>query len=110
VSGERRPRAPDRGAPRGPGPAAAAGNALGLLLRPARDDGPCAAATRWIIGAGPSSPHSGEGDDRRHGVGPPRLAARLVRNRRGHLGAWIAEWNRWEPWFVLESHNERVAR
>src|SRR5262249_56605119 len=110
VIGEMRPRDIDQVATRRLALAAAAGNALGLILRTAPDDGPCAAATRWIIGAGPSSPHSGEGDDRRHGVGPPRLAARLVRNRRGHLGAWIAEWNRWEPWFVLESHNERVAR
>src|SRR5262249_41413849 len=88
--------------------AAAAGNALGLILRPAPDDGPSAAATRWIIGAAPS-PHSGEGDDRRHGVGPPCLAARLVRNRRGHLGAWIVEWNSVEQRFELATHSEPVA-
>src|SRR5262249_61713142 len=90
-------------------PAAAAGNALGLILRTAPDDGPSAAATRWIIGAAPSSAHSGEGDDRRHGVGPPRLAARLVRNRRGHLGAWIVEWNSVEQRFELATHSEPVA-
>jgi protein ImuA len=110
VIGEMRPRNIDQVATRRLALAAAAGNALGLILRTAPDDGPSAAATRWIVGAAPSSPHSGEGDDRRHGVGPPRLAARLVRNRRGHLGAWIVEWNSVEQRFELATHSEPVAR
>src|SRR5215472_15420534 len=109
VIGEMRPRDIDQVATRRLALAAAAGNALGLILRTAPDDVPSAAVTRWIIGAAPSSPHSGEGDDRHHGVGPPRLAARLVRNRRGHLGAWIVEWNSVEQRFELATHSEPVA-
>ena len=109
VIGEMRPRGIDQVATRRLALAAAAGNALGFILRTAPDDGPSAAATRWIIGAAPS-PHSGEGDDGRHGVGPPRLLARLVRNRRGHLGAWIVEWNSVEQRFELATHSEPVAR
>jgi protein ImuA len=109
VIGEMRPRNIDQVATRRLALAAAAGNALGLILRTAPDDGHSAAATRWIVGAAPSSPHSGDGDDRRHGVGPPRLAARLVRNRRGHLGAWIVEWNSVEQRFELATHSEPVA-
>src|SRR5262245_44781664 len=109
VIGEMRPGDIDQVATRRLALAAAAGNALGLILRTAPDDGPSAAATRWIIGAAPSSAHSGEGDDRRYGVGPPRLASRLVRNRRGHLGAWIVEWNSVEQRFELTTHSEPVA-
>jgi protein ImuA len=109
VIGEMRSRGIDQVATRRLALAAAAGNALGLILRTAPDDGPSAAATRWIVGAAPSSAHSGEGDEERHGVGPPRLAARLVRNRRGHLGAWIVEWNSVEQRFELATHSEPVA-
>src|SRR2546430_1942355 len=77
VMGEMRARGIDQVATRRLALAAAAGNALGLILRTAPDDGPSAAATRWIVGAAPF-PRSGEGDEERHGVGPPRLAARLV--------------------------------
>jgi protein ImuA len=45
----------------------------------------------------------------RRSVGPPRLAARLVRNRRGHLGAWIVEWDNVEQRFELATHFEPVA-
>src|SRR5262249_40792734 len=69
VIGEMRSRGIDQVATRRLALAAAAGDALGLILRTAPDDGPSAAATRWIVGAAPSSAHSGEGDDRRHGVG-----------------------------------------
>jgi protein ImuA len=109
VIGEIRPRGIDQVATRRLALAAAAGNALGLILYTAPDDGPSAAATRWILGAAPPSPHSGEGDERCHGVGPPRLIARLVRNRRGHLGAWIVEWNSVEQRFELATHSEPVA-
>ena len=103
VIGELRARAIDRVASRRLALAAAAGNTLGLLLRPAPDDDASAAATRWIAGASPSafSPH---------GVGPPRLALRLTRNRRGHLGTWIVEWDSVEQRFVLATHSEPVVR
>jgi len=104
VIGEMRPRDIDQVATRRLALAAAAGNALGLILRTAPDDGPSAAATRWIIGAAPSL-----NAERGHGVGPPRLLARLVRNRRGHLGAWIVEWNSVEQRFELATHSEPVA-
>ena len=78
--------------------AAAAGTTLGILLRPAPGEETSAAATRWIIGTAPSAPSP-------HGIGPPRLAARLMRNRRGHLGTWIVEWNRTEQRYVLASAN-----
>jgi protein ImuA len=104
VIGEIRPRGIDPVATRRLALAAAAGNALGLILYTAPDDGPSAAATRWIIGAASSF-----GDERRHGTGPPRLIARLVRNRRGPLGAWIVEWNSVEQRFELATHSEPVA-
>jgi len=44
-----------------------------------------------------------------YGIGPPRLAVRLVRNRRGHLGAWIVEWNSVEQRLELTTHSEPVA-
>jgi protein ImuA len=104
VIGEMRPRDIDQVATRRLALAAAAGNALGLILRTAPDDGPSAAATRWIVGAAPSLDA-----ERGHGVGPPRLLARLVRNRRGHLGAWIVEWNSVEQRFEHATHSEPVA-
>jgi protein ImuA len=103
VIGEIRARGVDVVATRRLSLAAAAGNTLALLLRTASDEEPSAAATRWIVGAAPSSPSP-------HGVGPPRLAARLVRNRRGHLGAWSVEWNSVEQRFSLATHPEPLAR
>ncbi|MET0923005.1 MAG: DNA repair protein [Xanthobacteraceae bacterium] len=103
VIGEIRARGVDVVATRRLSLAAAAGNTLALLLRTAPDEEPSAAATRWIVGAAPSSPSP-------HGVGPPRLAARLVRNRRGHLGAWSVEWNSVEQRFSLATHSEPLAR
>jgi protein ImuA len=87
--------------------AAAAGGTPGLLLRAAPDEAPCAVATRWIVGAAPSLalPPS----ERCHGIGPPRLVVRLVRNRRGRLGAWIVEWNSVEQRFELATHSDPVA-
>jgi protein ImuA len=110
VIGEMRSRGIDQVMTRRLALAAAAGDTLGLLLRTAPHDEPSAAATRWIIGATPSSSlRSGGGDERCHGLGPPRLSARLVRNRRGHLGAWIVEWNSVEQRFELATHSEPVA-
>ncbi len=95
--GELRARDIDQVASRRLSLAAAAGDTLGLILRTAPDDAPSAAATRWIIGASPS------------GIGPPRFAAHLVRNRRGHLGAWIVEWNSVEQRFEFATHTQPVA-
>lgn len=81
----------------------AAGNshgALGLLLRSAASSEPSAAATRWIVGTAASAPSP-------HGIGPPRFVARLVRNRRGHLGSWMLELN--SGGFVLAAHSQPVA-
>ena len=104
VIGEMRPRGIDQVATRRLALAAAAGNALGLILYTAPDDAPSAAVTRWIIGAA-SSFNAEHG----HGIGPPRLLARLARNRRGPLGAWIVEWNSVEQRFELATHSEPVA-
>jgi protein ImuA len=104
VIGEMRPRGIDQVATRRLALAAAAGNALGLILYTAPDDAPSAAVTRWIIGA--ASPLNAE---RGHGIGPPRLLARLARNRRGPLGTWIVEWNSVEQRFELATHSEPVA-
>ncbi len=153
VIGEIRARGIDAVATRRLSLAAAAGNALALLVRTAPDDEPSAAATRWVIGAARAlierprwplaslasaaradEPTSGEYPARalierprwplaslasaapssasqaeRWGVGPPRLAARLVRNRRGHPGAWIVEWNSVEQRFELATDSEPVA-
>jgi protein ImuA len=95
--GELRARDIDQVASRRLSLSAAAGDTLGLILRTAPDDAPSAAATRWIIGAAPS------------GIGPPRFVAHLIRNRRGHLGAWIVEWNSVEQRFELATHSQPVA-
>jgi protein ImuA len=109
VIGEMRSRGIDQVMTRRLALAAAAGDSLGLLLRTTPRDEPSAAATRWIIGAAPSFLRSGGDDESCHGLGPPRLTARLVRNRRGHLGAWIVEWNSVEQRFELATHSEPVA-
>src|SRR5713226_811754 len=101
VIGELRARDFDQVATRRLSLAAAAGGTLGIILRTMPDDAPSAAATRWIIGAAPSA--------ERRGIGPPRLTARLVRNRRGHLGAWIVEWNSVEQRLELATDPEPVA-
>lgn len=60
--------------------------AAAFLLRAAPSRDPIAAATRWIAGTAPSA-------TREYGPGPPRLAVRLTRNRRGNVGSWVLEWN-----------------
>jgi protein ImuA len=106
VIGEMRPCGIDRVATRRLSLAAAAGDTLGLILRTAPDHAPSTAATRWIIAAAASSPaRAGE----RRDIGPPRLTAHLVRNRRGHSGTWIVEWNSVEQRFELATHSEPVA-
>jgi len=68
--------------------------ALAFILRTAPSEERSAALTRWIVGSAPAAPSA-------HGVGPPRLRVRLVRNRRGRLGSWTLEWNRVEQRFDL---------
>ena len=108
VIGEIRARGIDQVATRRLSLAAATGSTLGLLMRTAPDDGPCAFATRWIVGAEPSCLLSSA--ERCRGIGPPRLAVHLTRNRRGHLGAWIVEWNSVEQRLKLTTHSEPVAQ
>src|SRR5262249_39787077 len=79
---ERRPRAIDQGATRRLALAAAAGGTLGLILRTTPDDAPSAAVTRWIVDAAASPMFLGGDDEKWLGIGPPRLTAHLVRNRR----------------------------
>ena len=107
VIGEIRAREIDPVATRRLSLAAAAGNTLGLLLRPSPGEDTSAAATRWIVASAPAASHlpSPERGGERWSVGPPRLAARLMRNRRGHLGTWIVEWNRTEQRYGLASAN-----
>jgi protein ImuA len=88
--------------------AAAAGNSLALLLRTHSADEPCAFATRWIAGAAPSSFDTSCRE--RRGIGPPRLALHLKRNRHGLSGAWIVEWNSVEQRIELATDSEPVAQ
>lgn len=81
--------------------AAAESGALALLLRAKPLSDASTAATRWIVGAAVASPA--------HGLGPPRLAAHLVRNRRGPVGSWILEWSDIDERFVLATHSQPVA-
>jgi protein ImuA len=105
VIGETRKRGIEQSASRRLSHAAATGGTVGLILRTAPNDEPSAAATRWIIGPAPRFEPRGE----LRAIGPPRLALRLVRNRRGHLGAWIVEWSSAEQRFELAAHPEPVA-
>ena len=61
--------------------------------RRATDDA-STAATRWIVGGAPSAATA-------HGLGPPRFAAHIIRNRRGPLGASILEWSDSDDRFLL---------
>jgi protein ImuA len=105
VIGEMRPRGIDQVATRRLALAAAAGNALGLILYTTSDDVPSAAVTRWNIDAACDAASR----DAERCLGPPRFRARLVRNRRGPLGTWIVEWNSVEQRFELATHSEPVA-
>jgi len=83
--------------------AAAESGALALLLRAKPAGDASTAATRWIVGAAPSSlAHGFE-------FGPPRFAAHLVRNRRGPIGSWILEWSDIDERFVLATPALPVA-
>jgi len=85
--------------------AAADSGTLALLLRGAPADDASTAATRWIVGAAPLAPSHGLG----FGLGPPRFAAHLVRNRRGPHGSWILEWSDTNERFILATHAQPLA-
>ena len=88
--------------------AAGRGRALALLLRSTPANEPSAAATRFLVGAAPSGLRSGA-TPMAFGPGPPRFCARLVRNRRGPLGAWMLEYDRVEQRFNAPADREPVA-
>lgn len=81
--------------------AATKSGALALLLRATPPSDASTAATRWIVGASPSTAV--------HGPGMPRIAAQLVRNRRGPTGSWILEWSDSDERFILSTHAQPVA-
>ena len=83
--------------------AAATSGALALLLRAQPADDASTAATRWIVGAAPSTAQT------QFGPGAPRFAANLIRNRRGPLGSWILEWRDQDERFILATHAQPVA-
>ncbi len=85
--------------------AAAEGGALALLLRAQPAGDASTAATRWVVGAAPSS----SGDTKTFGPSAPRFTAQLIRNRRGPTGSWILEWRETDERFVLATHAQPVA-
>jgi len=101
VIGEMRPGKIDEIAVRRLSLAAGEGGALALLLRAAPAADSSTAATRWIVGTASSVIA--------HGPGAPRIAAHLVRNRRGPTGSWILEWSDSDERFVLATHAQPVA-
>lgn len=78
--------------------AAAESSALALLLRTEPPNDASTAATRWIVGAAPST-----------AFGAPRFAAQLVRNRRGPVGSWILEWSDSDGQFIIATHAQPLA-
>jgi protein ImuA len=88
--------------------AAARGRSLALLLRSTPATEPSAAATRFLVGTAPSRPLSGA-IPMTCGPGPPLFCVRLVRNRRGPLGAWMLEFDRVEQRFNAPADREPVA-
>lgn len=81
--------------------AAAESDTLALLLRAVPPTDASTAATRWIVGAAPSTIM--------YRPGMPRVAAQLVRNRRGQVGSWILEWSDSDGRFILATHAQPVA-
>jgi protein ImuA len=77
--------------------------ALALLLRAKPGDDASTAATRWIVGAAPSS-HA-----KAFEFGAPCFSAHLTRNRRGPTGSWILEWSDTDERFVLAAPALPVA-
>jgi protein ImuA len=87
--------------------AASAHGATALLLRTEPGTEASAAATRWEVEAA-SPPHSAFGRGV-SGIGPPRFALTLTRNRRGPLGTWMLEWSVSDVSFVLATHPQPMA-
>lgn len=75
--------------------AATTSGALAFLLRARPQRDASTAATRWIVGATPSSPHRQQFE-----FGPTRFAAQLTRNRRGPTASWIFEWSDDDECFI----------
>ena len=78
--------------------AAAESGTLALLLRTEPPGDASTAATRWVVGAAPSIV-----------PGTPRVAAQLVRNRRGPTRTWILEWSDSDGQFILATHAQPLA-
>jgi protein ImuA len=78
--------------------AAVESGTLALLLRTEPPSDASTAATRWVVGAAPSIV-----------PGIPRVAAQLVRNRRGPTGTWILEWSDSDGQFILATHAQPLA-
>jgi protein ImuA len=78
--------------------AAAESGTLAFLLRTEPPGDASTAATRWLVGAVPSIV-----------TGASRLAAQLVRNRRGPTGAWILEWSDSDGQFIIATHAQPLA-
>ena len=78
--------------------AAAESGTLALLLRTEPPGDASTAATRWVVGAASSIV-----------PGTPRVAAQLVRNRRGPTGTWILEWSDSDGQFILATHAQPLA-
>lgn len=78
--------------------AAVESGTLALLLRTEPPSDASTAATRWVVGAASSIV-----------PGIPRVAAQLVRNRRGPTGTWILEWSDSDGQFILATHAQPLA-
>jgi len=93
--------------------AAATHGALALLLRASPAEDASTAATRWIVGAAPSDFSTVADDTMPTGEplepGPPRLAAHLIRNRRGPGGSWILQWSDNDERFTRATPAEPLA-
>jgi protein ImuA len=88
--------------------AAARGATPGLLLRLGASEKqrtrPISAATRWRIASLAS------GEAAANGIGAPRFAAELVRNRRGPAASFSLEWRTHDQTFILfPALRERLA-
>jgi len=98
VIGEMRAGAIDGVAVRRLSLAAVESGTLALLLRTEPPNDASTAVTRWVVAAAPSTT-----------PGAPRLAAQLVRNRRGPTGTWILEWSDSDGQFILATHAQPLV-
>ncbi len=77
-----------------------------LLLRPAGEPIPSAAATRWRVAAAPSRPAR---DAPAFCLGPPAFALEIERNRLGLTGRFLVEWNAHARRFIEAPRRPAVA-